>query len=505
MKYFKSYTKLKSRNLLFFTFLLVYGVILIYLCNKMNIWEDEAYSLITTSKGLAGVIRDSYHFEGQPPVYFILLSLWRLIYPGVFFSRLLSFLFIVFSAFIFYRIIQLVSDKEASKWLVTIFLLNPFTIWAILEIRGYSLIIFLSTLSIYFFIRYVIDNRKDHFCYFLFICLIGLYTQYFFAFLIAAIALTYLIFRGWRAFFTLCLYLIPVIILFLPNLYYLYGNLAMAHSDNPDYSMMQRITLPFNSVQNIVLGMNLIPYATVLRWSTRLIFIFLVSFSYLNLFRNRKIQSNSNFQKINAVLILSSFIVIFFTFYLVITGIKFNDRYFAVVFPIFMLFLIIFNNFPTILRNIIYGTISIFFIVLLFYKYSNPIKTYDYQAVANYIDKIERPNEAILLNSRTISVPFEYYYKGSSYIVPLPDTFKLNKDGFQVLIRSTFELKLLIGDIKSKSLLFINDNLIDYSANLKLTADIMDKCINENYTITLDTLFFGQSNRSALRIRRIEN
>src|SRR5437870_9561843 len=92
----------ERKNLpLFYGFLIAYACILIFLCYTLNIWEDESYSLHTTSNSLAMVIRQSYYFEAQPPVYFLLLSLWRHVDSGIFFARLLSLLFIGLSGVFF--------------------------------------------------------------------------------------------------------------------------------------------------------------------------------------------------------------------------------------------------------------------------------------------------------------------------------------------------------------------------------------------------------------------
>lgn len=497
-------SKFKTQEIIFFAFLVLYAFFTIYLGYIINIWEDEAYSLNTTSLSLKDVVFESYNFEGQPPVYFLLLTLWRLLNPGIFFARLFSIIFIGLAAFIFDRVVHFVSGTNYSKWLVVIFLLNPFAVWAAMEIRTYAFLIFLSTILIYFFIQYITGSKKNHLYYFLIICLIGLYTQYFFAFLIAAIAFTLLIFKGWRAFFSLCLYLIPVVILFLPNLFFIFNNLAMAHSYNPDYSLIQRLSLPVITFQNIVLALNLIPSETWLRWSTRIIFMLLVIMAYLKLYKGRKTLNSFKPDSINALLVCSFLLVVFFTFYLFITGIKFSDRYMAIGFPLIILLFVIFTEYSFNFKNFIYSTISVFFIILLIKEYSNPIKTYDYASVAHYIGDIELPGEPVLLNSSTISEPFEYYYKGSNKIIPLPDTFKIEKNGFQVLISDTTELVKLIKSINSQSLLLINDNLIGYSSNLKLTSKMMDQCLNSHFTIALDTLFFGNSKRQSLRIRRLE-
>ena len=219
--------KRKYYNFIFTGFLIAYGIILLYLAYQINLSEDETYTLNTTSRSLAGVIRQSYYFEGQPPVYFILLALWRSLCPGIFFIKLFSIIMIGFSAFVLYKLTQLFSDVINSKWMVVIFLLNPFTVWAALEVRTYSLLIFLATLLIYFFYRFYFENKIKFLYWFLLTAVIGIYTQYFFTLLITALGGALLVFKGWKSFLNFCLYLVPVVILFLPNLIFMRSQIEM--------------------------------------------------------------------------------------------------------------------------------------------------------------------------------------------------------------------------------------------------------------------------------------
>src|ERR1035437_10065572 len=164
--------KVEWRNLIFYGFIIVYSISLIFLSFKLNISIDEAYSLHTTSNNLATVIKQAYDFEGQPPFYFLLLAIWRHVNSGIFFARLLSLVFIGFSGYFFLRLVRLVSGRESSRWMLVIL--------------------------------------------FLIISLIGLYTQYFFILEISALAFSLLVFKCWKIFFKFCLYLLPLLVLFIP-------------------------------------------------------------------------------------------------------------------------------------------------------------------------------------------------------------------------------------------------------------------------------------------------
>ena len=58
----------------------------------LNVWQDEAYTLHTTSGTLAYAFHESIGFEQNAPLYFLLLTLWRHIDGSVFFLRLFSVL-----------------------------------------------------------------------------------------------------------------------------------------------------------------------------------------------------------------------------------------------------------------------------------------------------------------------------------------------------------------------------------------------------------------------------
>src|SRR3954454_10573537 len=70
----------------------LYLAIALPLAARLDIWIDEAYTLATTGQGLRHALHQALFFEQQPPLYFLLLSLWRMLDGGVFFARLFSVL-----------------------------------------------------------------------------------------------------------------------------------------------------------------------------------------------------------------------------------------------------------------------------------------------------------------------------------------------------------------------------------------------------------------------------
>ena len=496
------------KRVLFFSFLLLYTGVMLWLCNELNIWMDEAYTLDTTSAKykLHLVIKQSYYFESQPPVYFILLSLWRKLNDGVFFARLFSLINIGLSAWFFYRLSNLIRGVKTSRWVLILFLLNPFVIWAGLEIRLYAFLLLLSVLLIYFFFRYYISEKKKYLYLFLFISAIGLYTQYFFAFLIAALVFASLLFKGWKIFFKFSLYLIPVILIFLPNVMLMADQLGMVQSLKLQFSTMQRIDMVFHSPQNLMLAMEKLYFARELRWVILLLFILLIAWSYLKGHKQNRLIKTFYFRAINLSILTSLAVIIMLAVVMAVTKIDYEDRYLIIALPLFILVFTLIDKHTFVLSRFIYILLTLFFSWLFFYiyYYSNPVKQYDYKGVAKYISLQARREEPILFYQSTISLPFGYYYKGSNPLIPLPHQVQFDTT-YMNPVKDTFELKQSIDNIKgaSRSYLLIsdlNEAMYNGNENRKMVNDY----INNHYSITMDTLFFGLSKKHSLRVRRVE-
>jgi hypothetical protein len=505
LKSFSSMTgKTEWRNPIFYGFITIYSCFLIFLAYKLNIWEDEAYSLHTSANNLANVISQAYNFEGQPPFYFILLALWRKIDSGIFFARLFSLLFIGFGSYFFYRIVLLISGFKYSRWLVVIFLVNPFTVWASLEIRLYAFVIFLSTVLIYYFLRFYLENKKKYLYLFLLVALIGLYTQYFFTFEIAALTFAVLIFKGSKAFFNLCLYLIPLIILFIPNLFFVHQQVEMLQSHKLEYNTVHRILAILYSIQELILAIPILPNTLEIRTIVRLIFILLTAYAYFKVYKNRTANYNLYFENINVILLSVSVLVSLYALLFAITGIIFQSKYMAIVFPFFILIFTLYKA-KFFSSSLIYSIISVYYILLLVLNYNHPIKNYDFISAGKFVKKIERSKEPVLFYSKSLLPPFTYYYTGPNPLVAIP-ALKYDDNYYEENIKDTLELKKAIEDVNSptRSYILLTDNSGDYKYTIDMSQQTIDECLMRNYNITLDTCLLGENKNHTLRIRRLE-
>ncbi len=496
-----NYRKKTSGNIYYFLFLVVYFLILVYLANKIYIWEDESYSLHTSSHNLYEVIKLSYNFEGQPPFYFALLSIWRLIDSSIFFARLLSVIFIGCAAYFFQRLASLFTGKYDTRWMVVIFLLNPFTVWAALEIRLYALIILLSTISIYYFLRYYLEDKNKYLFILLVTTLIGLYTQYFIAFLITSFAFCLLVFKGWKRSLRFCLYFIPVIVLFLPNFIFIPDQLSMAqtHLDVNTKLLFDVLRTP----QDFIMALSMFTLNQAIRWIIKIPFILLFVFAFSKLIKTKN-SSDSSYKEILKVIIL--LIAVCMILYLILVpslSLIFQEKYMIITFSLFLLLFSLLKILPW--KNYIYPVISLYFIALMMVKYKYPEKTFNYEKVSEFIQKVELKNEPILFFGKSILPPFEYYYKGDNPLLTLPP-LKYDKDYYEERIKDTTDLNTQIDSINTKtnSYLLVTESIVSFKYKQHLTREMIQKYIKDNFLVTLDSTFKSRNSNRFLRVQRLE-
>lgn len=477
---------------------------MLFLCNKLIIWEDEAYSLNTSFNNLYRVINLSYNFEGQPPLYFLILSLWRKINDGIFFSRLLSLIFTLLSAVVLNKLLKINFKSLYSKWVVVLFLLNPFTIAMGLEIRLYSFLILLSLVSIYLFnlIYYLNQNRfKFHF---VLICLLGVYTQYFFVFLIISLSILLIISKGWRTFFNYCLLISPVAFLFLPNFLFIGNEYNMhlnAQYENNLYARINPILdTPFQYLANIIE----IKYKFG-RWFLRLIVVILFLNSFYRLYNKHKINEQQDLKKIIEILVPLMVLLLIFSAIFLTTNLVYSDRYLTITYPFFCLLYSLFCIYHKKISVIIYMSYAAFFIILLINNYSTTfIKVADSKSVANYSMQIEHPEEPILFRDKSLIFAFKQYYKGDNLLISLPE-FTCDYNYYNTEVSDTTELKGLIENHTNgkESFLLVNGHDHGFIYKKKLDNKTMDHFLKNNYLISLDTIFNGRFDFDFLRVRRL--
>jgi uncharacterized membrane protein len=489
-----------------------YIFFLLFQAGELSIWVDEAYTLITTANPLPTVIKRSYNFEGQPPLYFMLLAVWRWMSQSIFFARCFSVISVLFSAYMFYKLLKLVIKENTGciKWLLAVYLLNPFTVWAALEIRLYAFLLALSVSAIYFFVLFLMQKQNRHLVYFSLISIAGLYTQYYFVFLMAGLVLAATVIKkDWPLFIKMVLYCVPVILLFLPNLFFMSGQLGLVQTFKTEQNFLDRFITVWASVKNVLLSMHLLTIARAWRLFILTFFIVLFAAAFYNNFKTKKIQAVKTPGHVFLFAVALLIMLIIVSLFTAILQIDHIDRYLTVAFPLCTLLFLSFNKLTVIKPAYGYAAVLIYFTGVNAAAYTKPllVKTYDYKSLAAYITQINKTGEPLLFYRSGAALPFNWYYKGANAVVPLPHpiNFSSTETDYAVKIKDTATFTALLAKINApqKTFLLITNLTENIYANSP-DKILVDDYIKHTCSVTLDTLYFGNSKNSALRIRRIE-
>ena len=111
-------------------------VIGVMLSRRGSLTTDEAFTLHTTSRTLRYAWDEARSFEMQPPLYFLLMTLWRKLGRELEFVRLFSTLAVCLSLVQFQRLSRLLRIG-GSWWDLALFAaMTPSVIWAAAEARA---------------------------------------------------------------------------------------------------------------------------------------------------------------------------------------------------------------------------------------------------------------------------------------------------------------------------------------------------------------------------------
>lgn len=431
---------LKARSTLYFVLLNL--AITVPFAALLNIWIDEAYTLDTTGLGLAHAWVEAIRFENQPPLYFLLLALWRQLNDSIFFSRLFSCLCIALTIYCAPLLSRRYLPKLDPCWLTLSLALHPYAIWAALEIRTYALGILLSELLlICFFDAYLTTSpslnvqspnaqlaarqlparqpvlNRAGIVYGL-VAIAALYTNYMLGAILIANWVTLLLLKRRSEIFSNTVVLAIVGLLFAPMLMNLASQLA---------SQTSALGSPRNSFLGTlrsVMGRSLL-YVLPSEFSGWPALWTGIRYGVLALGLGLGIRRWRWFKE-EQVAIASLFFTTLFTLVFVLdltdhaAGV---ERY---GYPLFVVTLLFVFSLLSLLsfrqRSLCVWAIvtCCFCAASLLQTYSPLAKGGDWQRVATYLETYEQANQPIAVFSAEGALPFKYHYKGINPILALP-------------------------------------------------------------------------------------
>lgn len=406
----------------------VLALILLNLCItlplalKLNIWVDEAYSLHTTGKDIEYAIQQSLHFELQPPLYFILLTLWRHLNGSIFFARLFSVICTVLTIYSFSRLSKIFISEIHPFWGVCFVAINPFLVWAAVEIRLYAFWILLCSLLILtFFYGHLSEAPKTRSrLAYIVLSVAVLYTQYYSAFLLLANGIVLLVLKHWRSLQNYVFDMAGVSLCFSPMLLVISHQLQ-EHTDKPENSesFLEIIKTTLQMTINFIVENPGLPIPEKQKMVLYFLSISPLLFLFIKYWRHFT-------SKTIAIYIIS---IVLFTSFLALKGFIGNYsvafRHMTVIFIPSVLF--VFCTLSIIERKYRTQIILVWMIIVLslntlslYINYRPMAKRGDYARVASYIMSYEKPNQPVLVFNAEAAIPLTYYYSGVNPVISIP-------------------------------------------------------------------------------------
>lgn len=167
-----------------------------------SLWLDELYSInLTTRSSILKIINYCMARDVHPPFYYLSLKIWENIFGVNEYSvRFLSAVFGVLGVFSIYFLGKELFSKRVGLFSAAILSSNYFHLYYSQEVRMYSLLFLLSTLSFLFLIKLIKAPSKINAFLYITFTLSLIYTHYFgfFSFVSQIIFLVFFILTGSR-------------------------------------------------------------------------------------------------------------------------------------------------------------------------------------------------------------------------------------------------------------------------------------------------------------------
>lgn len=489
-------------NSTIFGLIVVHLAIVLPLAFSLNIWADEASSLYTTQNGFVSAFQNAATNEKQAPLYFWILSLWRMVSDSIFFARLFSVVCSVFAIIVFARFASRIFEPRAALLAVAFFALHPFLILASVEIRGYSMVILLSIVLItLFFDSFADDTNGRRSSQIAFICAatVGLYTHYYLGFLLAGFLAAMLATKHWRSARAFVLSMAIAAIAFLPLVATSARSQFLARTNVylESISAFEAIRILWHHAITFLLPADLLrgeeasTFAVFRVWIFRVALVALVVlvFKYRDKLRPRT--------KILAMITIVAFGFFFAVAFLVSPAYVALRHATPLLVPcvLFVASLCtdVFIAVSERITKIIIFAAGV--IVLASFSYSlatlypNTTKRGDWARVGEFIEQNESPGQPIIVFTTFDALALPYHYRGVNKILPDEKFFTFDQEGALGTLDSLKQqTDFVISEIPpdaERVWLAVNEKCLVTEACVPL-----ENFVRANYTIEIEKEFY---------------
>lgn len=389
----------------------------VWLALTLNIWKDEAFTLVSTSRTITYAFHRAIAYEQNAPLYFVLLTPLRLISDSVFFARAFSTLCIAGTLLLSIPLVRRYVPSISPAWYVAMLAFNPFMTWAATEIRVYAFVIFLSCGLLIAFHDAFVSDKTTLSARLLFAALacVALYTEYFFAFLFFGMGLSLLATRRWKEALYFVLYAGVAMLAFVPLLAAVPSQLKSYRVAYAGYASIVESTR--------TVGMLATQNAVATEWLSRAAKVPYMVLCATMLTAAGFLAKRHPSQALRLWAIsLGTLAALSVATYA--TRVPLLNRHLAFAFiPVSLAIYATFADLSPRLRG--YTIAAVVFLVAvtslasLAAIYRPMAKEGDSERVAAYIEARERPGEPVFVFLADDALPLQHYYNGLNRIVPV--------------------------------------------------------------------------------------
>lgn len=478
---------------------LLHLAVVVPLAATLNIWIDEAYTLQSTSNGLAYAVQRALNFELQPPLYYLVLTFWRKLDDSLFFARLFSICCTTSTIVVVGGLAKRFLPGVPAVLVAAVVAFNPFTVYVAIEARPYALALVLSALLILLFhdgyiaVHPSAAARRRYTV----MAAVALYTHYFLGFILTAGGAILVLIRQSAALRKYLVGMAITTILFIPIMIMVPHQMVSIHSTGVrSLTFIAGVKLVWNAAWDYMLPVSEdSPLAVLCRWVSRLA----LPLGLLTVLIRRRRPT----AELWALFILTAVISLSFVVVAIRLGTEFMLlRHTTVLFLPILLVAMAALQYAGGVRAMMIGALAslLFAGPYLAETYAPLARSGDWMRVSRYIEQYEETSEPILVFKAEFTLALRYHYIGHNRLIPLPRP--PNEEHFdqiiQVINSESQILEALSGRIGVARRFWLVTSSTKPFRGVDFHPEILEEFIARYCTVLQDKSFLKS------RVRRLE-
>ena len=389
----------------------------VFVFSQQSLRLDEAQSLWQTSHSpllILKIVAQDVHV----PLYHMILHGWQVFFgSSAAAGRSLSLIFFILIIPMTYFLGKISYNRRVGIFGALLVAISPFFNWYGNEIRMYSLFTFVTIVNQYLFVQIYKGkgNKSFIWLWYAISVVIGMYTHYFFGFVLLSQALFFMMYRelfSKNALKRFLLVLLLVVVFFGPWVAYVVHMGGMG-SSSPLLVKPTTIDL-FNTFSEFLFGFQNDHLNTMLvsLWPISVLLVL------LSLRRNQKIEPQTMYFMLSFLIPIGIVFVISVAYRPI-----FVTRYLILTLP--SLYLVISSIFSSYPRRLALFTKAGFVLVMLVFlgieasSATTPVKE-NYRDATAYLEANASARDIIAVSAPFTIYPVEYYYRGPAELSTLP-------------------------------------------------------------------------------------